>query len=279
MSTHERYAASAGYYLANPEAAEVLVLLHGLGADNRQPLELIRAVDTTDLAVLAPDSRAHGKTTVIGNRPDFRFESLVADLHALMRRLGQTNKPVHLVGISMGAAIALRASLSSTLNVRSLTLIRPAFTNVPLPSNLRVMARIGELLRSGADTSRARAQFAASEAFSAVADVSPLGAASLLSQFDAPQAVARSIRLRSVPRNTAYSSLAELASVSAPTLVIATERDPVHPLPLAYNWCLAIPGATFSEIPPRDDDPLAASTRQAELVQTHLESLKAASWT
>ena len=278
MSAHDEYAATAGFHLENPEAAEVLVLLHGLGADHRQPLDLIDGWDAEGLAVLAPDARAHGDTAVIGERPDFRFESLLRDLQALMARLGQTGKPIHLVGISMGSAVALRAALGRDLDVRSLTLVRPAFTDVPLPPNLRVMARIGDLLRTGDDPADARARFVRSRAYREVADTSPLGGASLLSQFDAPLAVERSVRLRSVPRNAAYSGVRELGSLSVPTLVIGTERDPVHPLPLAYGWSVAIPGSRFATIPPRDEDPAASAARQRALVIDHIAASKAASW-
>jgi len=217
-------------------------------------------------------------TLVIGEPPDFRFGAQVADLDALIRRLGQSGKPTHLVGISMGAAVALRAALDSGLPVRSLTLIRPAFSEVPLPANLRVLARIGELLRLH-DPARACTEFAIDGAYREVAAVSRLAAASLLTQFDAPHTTERSVRLRSVPRNIAYPNLGEVASITAPTLVVGTERDPVHPCPLAREWSRGIPSATFSVIPPRDDDPALSAAMLRRLIQAHLVSHLAASWT
>lgn len=279
MNPQQQYAAGAGFHLSNPDATELVVLLHGLGADHRQPLDLLSGMDTTAFTVLAPDLRAHGDTAAIGDRADFRFDAMASDVEALLQRLGQTGKPLHLAGISMGAAIALRATMRGRFDVRSLTLIRPAFDDAPLRPNLRVMARIGEILRECEDTSAARAEFATSRAYRDVASVSPLGAASLLSQFDANRAVARSIRLRSVPRNTAYSSRRALQSISVPTLVVGTERDPVHPLPLAHEWAAGIPGAKFAEIPPRDDDPNGSAARLRELVQDQLQYAQAASWT
>jgi pimeloyl-ACP methyl ester carboxylesterase len=279
MNAHEHYASTAGFRLTNPSAGEAVVLLHGLGADHRQPLDLLSGFRSAALTTFAPDLRAHGATAAIGERSDFRFDALVADIRALLERLGQVRKPVHLVGISMGAAIALRAAMTAALDVRSLILIRPAFDDAPLPPNLRVMARIGEILRGCMDTSRARAEFAGSRAYREVASVSAMGAASLLSQFDAEFAVERSIRLRSVPRNAAYSTRRALAAVAVPTLVIGTERDPVHPLPLAREWCAGIPGARFAEIPPRDDDAEVSAARLREVVQDQLQYTQAASWT
>lgn len=279
MSGHEQYAAKAGFHLSNEDAPEVLVLLHGLGADRTQPLDLITDVDTDDFAVLAPDIRAHGESSVIGERADFRFDSLVHDLRALMVRLGQADKPAHVVGISMGAAIALRVALSQDFTVRSLTLVRPAFTDVPLPTNLTVMAEIGELLGAGGDPVVARARFAESRQFRDLAAISPLGGESLLRQFDAPLAVERSVRLRSVPRNRAYLSAQELAAISVPTLVIGTKNDPVHPYHLAQRWSRAIPGAAFATVPPRDHDPVVTTDKLRERVGAQLAAVKATSWT
>lgn len=279
MSRHELYASTAGFHLSNSEAPEVLVLLHGLGADHRQPLDLIAGVDTDGFAVLAPDVRAHGESSEIGDRADFRFDALVHDLHALMSRLDQAHKPAHIVGISMGAAIGLRTAFSHDLSVRSLTLIRPAFTDTPLPANLSILVEIGELLGSGENISVARARFAQSRQFRNIAAISPLGGKSLLGQFDAPRAVERSVRLRSVPRNRAFASARELATISVPTLVIGTKSDPVHPYHLAQRCSRAIPGARFATIPPRDHDPLATAHRQRECVGAHLASVKATSWT
>jgi len=279
MSRHEQYASNAGFHLVNADAPEILVLLHGLGADHKQPLDAIAGVDTGGFAVLAPDVRAHGGSSVIGERADFAFDALVQDLLALVGRLGQAHKPAHIVGISMGAAIGLRTALSRDFTVRSLTLIRPAFTDVPLPGNLVAMREIGELLGAGGDTSATRAQFAASRRYRDIAAISQMGGDSLLGQFDAPLAVERSIRLRSVPRNRAYCSAEELASISVPTVVVGTKNDPVHPYSLAQRWSRLIPGARFETVPPRDRDPLATANRVRECVGAHLASVRATSWT
>lgn len=279
MSGHDAYAANAGYDLRNPDAPEVVVLLHGLGADRTQPAALIAdAPAARGHAVLSADARAHGDTETIGAPEDFTLPALVADLSALLRRLGQGGKPVHLIGISMGAAIALRAALDRALDVRSLALVRPAFSATPLPDNLRVMADIGDLLRLP-DLSAARSRFLGSAAYRDVARVSALGAASLLAQFDAPFAVRRSIRLRAVPRNAAYRHTGELAAISARTTVVGTPDDPVHPLELARTWAAGIPGAVLATIPPRDRDLAESAAQTRRVIAAHLDAVHAASWT
>lgn len=269
VSAHERYADAAGYTLRDPAGAQLIVLLHGLGADHRQPLDLIAGHRFEGAAVLAPDVRAHGSTSIVGGPPDFRFDAIVGDLVALVERLGQDGKPTHLVGVSMGAAVALRAALDRVVDVRSLTLVRPAFTERSLPSHLTVMAHIGAALREP-DLETARARFVASEEYGAVAAVSALGAASIIAQFDAPLAVVRSQRLCSVPRNTAYADPRELSTIEAATLVIGTEHDPVHPIAVARAWSDAIAGSDLATIPPRDDDPVLSAQHARTLVCDHL---------
>lgn len=269
MNSHQRYASAANYRLENPAGAQLVVLLHGLGADHRQPLDLLAGNRLGDIAVLAPDARAHGGTSVTGEPGDFRFEAMVADLVALTAHLRQTGKPTHLVGISMGAALALRAALNQVADVRSLALVRPAFSEHPLPPNLVAIARIGAEL-GRADAATARARFIDSPEYRAVAAVSAAGAASLLGQFDAPHAVERSERLRSVPNNTAYGDLRDLAALDVATLVVGTERDPVHPMALARSWHTGIGGSRLAVIPPRDDDAAVSAQRTRELVCDHL---------
>lgn len=254
MGAAAEYAAAASFSLTNASAPQVVVALHGLGADREQPLALVEGVLGEDVAVLGPDARAHGRTPVIGAADAFSFPELAADVLALLHRLGQEAKPVHLVGVSMGAAVALRTALDGRLDVRSLTLVRPAFDENPSPRHLQCMAAIGRALRDS-PVDVARAQFRASPEHLAVAAVSAAGAASLLAQFDDPLARERSVRLREVPRNTAYASAAELDRVRVPTLVLGAERDPVHPLAIATSWAAGVPAARLVLLPSRDDDP------------------------
>lgn len=271
MTTHDDYVAAASFELQNPGGSELVVLLHGLGADRAQPLDLVKRLARRDLAVLAPDARAHGATSVIGMPEDFRLEGLAADVAALVESIGQSGKPTHLVGISMGSAIALRAALDHKFELRSLTLVRPAFTDQPLPPNLRIMAQIGEaLLRP--DLEMAQTAFAETREYLEVAAVSALGAASLLKQFSNPHARERSVRLRDVPLNAAYA-VGELEDLRVPSLVIGTDQDPVHPLAIAHEWHRQIGGSRLNIVPPRDEYPTLSAELTGKLVVEHLELL------
>lgn len=246
----------------------VTVLLHGLGADRRQPLELFKPVVESAAAlgsapvdaVIAPDVRAHGASPSIGSPADFSLDSLAREVAAAVEAelsalpAEQKQRPITLIGISMGAAIALRIAMLELLPARRAVFVRPAFTGDPLPQHLRAFPVIAELLTRlgpavGAST------FRESSLYRQVEAESPLGGRGLLAQFSAPDAAARAIRLAEIPRNRAYrdpASLSALAARGVPSLVVAAPRDPVHPETVAAEWAAGL-GASLQRVPARDD--------------------------
>lgn len=269
MSPHDDYAASAGHELRNAHAPSLLLLLHGLGGDRNQPLDLIAGQELPGLTVLAPDARAHGTTAENGAAETFRFTSMAADLETIVALLGQRGKPTYVAGISMGAALALRLILSTTLDVRGVAFIRPAFTDVPSPANLAMMPEIASALdRYGADEGLRR--FEATEAYRAVAAVSPAAAESLRGQFSSPNARRRRGRLIEIPRNRAYESTSELAAVTVPSLVVAAPGDPVHPFGIAEDWAGALPAGRLVAVPSRDVDSVGYRRMQQSAVLEHM---------
>ncbi|HVN05771.1 MAG TPA: hypothetical protein VMT86_15220 [Bryobacteraceae bacterium] len=109
------------------------------------------------------------------------------------------------------------------------------------------LATVARLIREHGPT-RGRELFAASEAFLRLEETAPDPAKSLLRQFDAPQAAERVARLEVMPMESPISSLADLSKLSVPAHVIATDRDPIHPLDLAQTLAAALPGATFQQV-------------------------------
>lgn len=244
------------------------VLLHGLGADRRQPLDLFGPVlaaggDVRPDELVAPDVRAHGASPLVGGPADFALDRLADEVAAgIAAELGDdasrggnaARRPVTLVGISMGAAIALRIALRGLLPVQRAVFVRPAFGDASLPPNLRAFPVIGELLREhgprvGAD------RFVRTEPYLRVAGASPLGGRGLLAQFQATDAARRAIRLVEIPRNRAFASDAELgglASRGIRSLVVGAPRDPVHPFEIAERWAAGL-GAELARVPARDE--------------------------
>ena len=146
----------------------------------------------------------------------------------------------------MGAAVALRIALRRPPNLRGLAFVRPAFSDIPYPTNLEPLIRIASLLPLG---SEGRSQYLQSDIYQVVAAASPSGAASLIDQFDKPAAAERADRLRLIPGDTAWTTTAELQEVTAPAIVLGADRDPVHPLTLARRWADLLPNAIFHQVP------------------------------
>ena len=62
----------------------------------------------------------------------------------------------------------------------------------------------------------------------------------------------------------------ELQEVTAPTIVLGADRDPVHPLTLARRWADLLPNAIFHQVPARDEDPGGYEHQTQRLVRDHI---------
>ena len=260
------------------------VLLHGLGADRRQPLELftpvVQAVHGAGELVVAPDVRAHGGFLTVGEPADFELHRLAAEVadavrSAVAEETGgavEASGPLTIVGISMGAALALHVALDELLPVTRAVFVRPSFSDEPLPDNLRPFPVIGQILADAGPGGAS--EFRERSVFRHVAAISPAGARGLLAQFTAPDAARRAMRLVEIPRNRAFATEAELAGLGGRgirSLVIAAPRDPVHPLALAERWAGAL-GAPLDVLPARDDGQQAQTAVLRDRLARWLES-------
>ena len=234
------------------------VLLHGLGGDRRQPMSLLQPALPADAVVFAPDVRAHGTSTLIGDASHFSLDSLAGELAASL-----PHGPLTVLGISMGAALGVRLALRGDLDIDRLVFVRPAFTDAPLPAHLAAFPVMGSLLRDHG-ARRGEKLFRETDYFRELEAASPLGAEGAIEQFKKPEAVARAIRLIEIPRHSAFTA-DEIASIDLPTTVIAAERDPVHPVSVAELWHAGLRHSVFERVPARDDDVRAyvSATRSA----------------
>ena len=108
-----------------PQASgPVVVFLHGLVIDNLSSLyySLANPVAQVGADAILYDQRGHG----LSERPPsgYRIEDSVADLGRLLESL-EVAGPVHLVGHSYGASVALRAALAEPARFASLVLVEP----------------------------------------------------------------------------------------------------------------------------------------------------------
>lgn len=116
------------YALSGPEAGPRVVLVHGatvpLWAWDAQAPALARA----GFRVLRYDAWGRG----LSDRPDIKYErgDYVRQLAELLRRVGWAGRPVHLVGLSLGAAVAAEFTARHPARVRRLALISPVVHGV-----------------------------------------------------------------------------------------------------------------------------------------------------
>ena len=163
------------------------LLLHGLGGDSSQPLSLVGPALPADARVLAPNIRAHGDSPLIGGPADYSFAAITRELLATVRETGFDDEPLTIIGISLGAALSLRLACSSVLAIERLVLLRPAFTDQPIPPNLAVFPVIAELLHRH-PPDRAEAAFRRTGLYRSLREESRLGAAGVIEQFHTPDA-------------------------------------------------------------------------------------------
>jgi pimeloyl-ACP methyl ester carboxylesterase len=109
-----------------PDAAELMVCLHGLGGSALN-FGLVGPLLATGRRVLVPDLLAHGRS--FATAPD--APAVDAQLEMLDRLLAlETERPITLVGHSMGAIVAMLHARRHPETVRGLVLLDPPVPNV-----------------------------------------------------------------------------------------------------------------------------------------------------
>lgn len=176
-------------------AGPPVLLLHGLGGDHRQAMDLLPG----DLGRtrLAPDLPGHGDTDLQPGEP-VSFAAFAAHVAARLDAQGLAAVPV--AGVSMGAGVATALAASRPDLVSRLILIRPAWLDVAPPPNLAAFPHVAHLLTTLGPDAGAEA-FRATAVFGELSAAAPAVAQSLLGQFTRPLAVARARVLAEMPAN------------------------------------------------------------------------------
>ena len=126
------------YYLSrdivsehNNKTSETVILLHGFSANKENWLRFSQQLPD-NIAIYAIDLLGHGQHP-INLSLNYTIENQVDYLHQFIAK--QANKPVHLIGNSMGGAISALYSAKYPEHVKSLMLISPAGVH-DIPSQL-----------------------------------------------------------------------------------------------------------------------------------------------
>jgi 3-oxoadipate enol-lactonase len=101
------------------ESGDPLVLVHGYTGDITDWRHQLPAFSPS-FRVLIADNRGHGKSEAPGDRSSYTVEQMTADMMALVDDLGFER--FHLLGHSMGGAIAQEIAIASPERLLSLTL-------------------------------------------------------------------------------------------------------------------------------------------------------------
>jgi haloacetate dehalogenase len=109
-------------YLEWNQGKEPLLLLHGL-ADHATVWCSLGDYLASRYHIIAPDMRGHGDSSK--PEKDYSFESVIADLEALMDNMGWAN--AHIVGHSWSGKVAAIWARKNPQRLRSMILVDPIF--------------------------------------------------------------------------------------------------------------------------------------------------------
>ena len=219
-----------------------VVLAHGLTATRRYVVMGSTALQRSGHRVIAYDARGHGASSPAPDPDDYGYEELGRDLEAVLDGLG-IERAV-LAGASMGAHTLLWLALQRPERVAGLVVITPAYTGSEPddPARLARWDALSEGLRDGGIEG-----FLAAQGDPQVPERWRETVVKVIRQrlaaHEHPEAVADALRV--VPRSRPFGGVQELARITVPTVIVASndEADPEHPQAVGEAYAAAIPGA------------------------------------
>jgi pimeloyl-ACP methyl ester carboxylesterase len=226
------------HYSVRGRAGPPVVLLHGLGSSSADwPSQ--HAVLEPRYRVVAIDLPGHGRSPLPQGL--LTIERMADDVATVLDGLDQG--PAHVLGLSLGACVALRLALGVPGRVRSLTLVNP-FARVQTTGPAEVARLALRLVLLGAAPMAAVAAHVARRLFpwpeqrelyeSAVAS---LAATPRRAYFAAMRALAH------------FDARGQVAAIRHPTLIVSGDRDTSVPLAAKLALAATIPGAQLLVIP------------------------------
>jgi pimeloyl-ACP methyl ester carboxylesterase len=220
-----------------------VVLLHGLTATRRYVVMGSRSLERSGHRVIAYDARGHGRSSPAADPRAYEYADLGADLAAVMDAC-EIQRAV-LAGASMGAHTLLWLALHHPERVAGVIAITPAYIDRRQADDPRRLAQwdaLSEGLRSGGIDG-----FLAAQGGPRVPDRWRETVVKVirqrLSAHEHLDAVADALHV--VPASHPFESVADLAAISVPAVIVASDddADPEHPRAIGEAYAEAIPGA------------------------------------
>jgi pimeloyl-ACP methyl ester carboxylesterase len=231
-----------------------LIIVHGLlgSIGNTRPHERPSAFAAKGLRALAYDARGHGESGYTLDRADYTFSALAEDLYTIIHTLGIDRASIY--GSSMGAGTALALALAHPESVEKLILRGPTGTGDALKPAQRLFGGMSLLYQAFGSRLAARAIMATAAAKEQQAAYPGR---------DIRLFYARQRRAAIIPaiRGVLFDeeiALDRAAEVQHPTLILAHDDDPVHPLATAEALHDRMPHAKLAVAPSAtywDDNP------------------------
>jgi pimeloyl-ACP methyl ester carboxylesterase len=216
---------------------EPLLLLHGgtgIGADWAL---VFTAGDPAGYDLIVPDLRGHGRSTNPSRA--FTFRQAAADVFAMLDRLGVPR--VKAIGLSMGAKTLLHMATQQPDRIDAMVLVS-ATPYFPAPARA-AMAQLSVDNFSDADWAAQRTRHVH-------------GDEQIRTLFDQMRALKDS-----------YDDMAFtpplLATITARTLIVHGDRDPLYPVELALEMYRAIPSSALWVVPNGGHGPIFGSQAAA----------------
>lgn len=226
------------HYTLHGRSAPPVVLLHGLGSSSADWPEQ-RAALQVRYRVVAVDLPGHGRSPLPAR--GLTVESMAEDVAALLERLDEA--PAHVLGLSLGACVALRLALAAPERVRTLTLVNP-FACVRLAGPADVARLFVRLLLLGVAPMQTMAAHVARRLFP-WPEQRALYEAAVTSLAATPRA-AYVAAMRALAR---FDARGQVAAIRQPTLIVAGDRDTSVPLAAKTSLAAAMPNARLLVVP------------------------------
>jgi len=219
-----------------------IVLCHGLTASRRYVVQGSRFLEREGHRVISYDARGHGESDPAPAGQSYGYPELVADLERVIdAEVGEGR--FLLVGHSMGAHTAIGYALAHPERLSGLVIAGPTYTGAISDSTLAYWDGLAAALEAGGIDGFVESLIRES----AVADPwrDPVAKASH-QRMELHRNLGEMARaLRETPASRPFGSMADLAGLEVPTLVVAShdEADPGHPYAVAEAYAEALPHA------------------------------------
>ncbi|MBV8552296.1 MAG: alpha/beta hydrolase [Acidobacteriaceae bacterium] len=220
-------------------SGEPLLMLHGFGGSS-QDWAVLPAEWRSPFQLVIPDMRGHGRSTSLSKK--FRHEDAAADMFALLDHLGITTFKA--VGVSGGGNVLLHLATKQPDRIKAMVLVS-ATSYFP--------AQARPIMRQYPDSMNAQTR-------EMMLRRHPGGEA----QLDALLASTRSFA-------DSYDDMnftpPYLSTITARTLIVQGDRDPLYPVEISVEMAKAIPQSSLWIIPNGGHGPISGE-RWPEFLKT-----------